>query len=82
MALDFGGKQAGATSSSLIDGIGYVGGILAGEGVARLSVHYGWSGVFSALAATSIASAISAGILFVHQNRQIRRRQLKMSTGL
>lgn len=64
MALDFGGKQGGATSSALIDGIGYLGGILAGDTVARLSVHYGWSGVFIAMAAVSTASALAAALLF------------------
>jgi sugar phosphate permease len=70
MALDFGGKQGGATSSGLIDGIGYTGGILAGDSVARVSVHYGWSGVFIALAAISAASAAASGLLFIHQARQ------------
>lgn len=72
MALDFGGKRGGATSSGLIDGVGYVGGILAGDSVARLSVHYGWSGVFICLAAVSAASAVAAGLLFVHQRARIR----------
>ena len=36
-ALDFGGKQASAASSGIIDGIGYLGGVLAGDSVARLS---------------------------------------------
>src|SRR5262249_10344981 len=39
-ALDFGGKQAGAASSGLIDGVGYLGGILAGDTVARISVTW------------------------------------------
>jgi OPA family glycerol-3-phosphate transporter-like MFS transporter len=30
MALDFGGSQGGATSSGIIDGVGYLGGVLAG----------------------------------------------------
>jgi OPA family glycerol-3-phosphate transporter-like MFS transporter len=67
MALDLGGKQGGATSSGLIDGIGYAGGILAGDSVARVSVHYGWSGVFVALAAISAAAAAASGLLFVQQ---------------
>jgi sugar phosphate permease len=71
MALDFGGKQGGATSSGLIDGVGYLGGILAGDSVARLSVKYGWSGVFVALAAVSAASAVGAGLLFVQQRREL-----------
>ena len=49
MALDFGGRQGGATSSALIDGIGYLGGIFAGDSVARLAVHYSWGGVFVVL---------------------------------
>jgi OPA family glycerol-3-phosphate transporter-like MFS transporter len=62
-ALDFGGKQASAASSGIIDGIGYIGGVLAGDTVARLAVNYGWRGVFVALAVVSAAAAISAGYL-------------------
>jgi sugar phosphate permease len=62
-ALDFGGKQASAASSGIIDGIGYLGGVLAGDSVARLAVAYGWRGVFVALAAVSAAAAVSAGYL-------------------
>jgi OPA family glycerol-3-phosphate transporter-like MFS transporter len=71
LALDFGGKQGGATSSGLIDGVGYFGGIFAGDSVARLSVHYGWSGVFVTLAGVSAASAFAAGLLFVYQRSQL-----------
>jgi OPA family glycerol-3-phosphate transporter-like MFS transporter len=72
MALDFGGRQGGATSSALIDGIGYSGGIFAGDSVARLAVHYGWGGVFTTLAAISAASAVAAVFLFVEQGREAR----------
>src|SRR5262249_57448663 len=34
-ALDFGGKQAGAAASGLVDGTGYLGGVLAGTVMAR-----------------------------------------------
>lgn len=76
MALDFGGKQGGATSSALIDGVGYLGGILAGDTVARLSVHYGWSTVFLAMAGISAASALAATLLFVPEKslRPLRSR--------
>lgn len=74
MALDFGGKQAGAMASGLIDGIGYLGGVIAGVGVVRISVAFGWRGVFIALAAVSIVSAIAAAWLYVHQTRQLRER--------
>jgi sugar phosphate permease len=63
-ALDFGGKQAGAVSSGIIDGVGYLGGVLAGDSVARLSVAFGWQGVFLALAAISALAALGAGFLY------------------
>jgi sugar phosphate permease len=62
-ALDFGGKQAGALSSGIIDCVGYLGGVLAGDSVARISVAFGWKGVFMALAAVSALSALGAGYL-------------------
>ena len=62
-ALDFGGKQASAASSGIIDGIGYLGGVLAGDSVARLAVTFGWHTVFVTLAAVSAAAAVSAGYL-------------------
>jgi OPA family glycerol-3-phosphate transporter-like MFS transporter len=66
-ALDFGGKQAGAISSGLIDGIGYVGGILAGDTVARISLGFGWDGVFVALALIcTLAAASSAYLKFAN----------------
>jgi sugar phosphate permease len=72
-ALDFGGKRAGAASSGLIDGVGYLGGALAGAGVARVSVAFGWRGVFVSLAAVTAASALAAGYLYVHQQRSSGR---------
>jgi sugar phosphate permease len=62
-ALDFGGKQASAASSGIIDGIGYLGGVLAGDSVARLAVAYGWQGVFVSLAAVSAVAAVCAAVL-------------------
>jgi OPA family glycerol-3-phosphate transporter-like MFS transporter len=62
-ALDFGGKQAGAVSSGIIDGVGYLGGVLAGDSVARISVAFGWKGVFVALATVSALAALGAGFL-------------------
>jgi sugar phosphate permease len=63
-ALDFGGKQASAASSGIIDGIGYLGGILAGDSVARLAAAFGWDGVFVTLAAVSALAAVCAGALY------------------
>jgi OPA family glycerol-3-phosphate transporter-like MFS transporter len=64
-ALDFGGKQAGAAASGLVDGTGYLGGVLAGTVMARLSVAFGWGGVFMTLAAVSALAAVGAAYLWV-----------------
>jgi sugar phosphate permease len=64
-ALDFGGKQAGAASSGIIDGVGYLGAVVAGQGVGRVSVAFGWRGVFVALAAVSALAALGAGYLYL-----------------
>jgi sugar phosphate permease len=64
-ALDFGGKQAGAASSGIIDGVGYLGAVVAGDSIARVSVSFGWQGVFEALAVVSFLSALGAGCLYL-----------------
>jgi sugar phosphate permease len=63
-ALDFGGKQAGAASSGIIDGVGYLGAVFAGDSIARVSVSFGWQGVFVALAVVSALAAVGAGYLY------------------
>jgi OPA family glycerol-3-phosphate transporter-like MFS transporter len=71
-ALDFGGKQASASSSGIIDGVGYIGGVLAGDTVARVARAYGWEGVFVALAVVSALAAVCAGVLFVLTTKAAR----------
>lgn len=66
-ALDFGGKQAGAASSGLIDAVGYLGAVAAGDSIARVSVAFGWRGVLLSLSAMTALSALAAGYLYVHQ---------------
>jgi len=60
ISLDLGGKEGSATTSGIVDGVGYLGGILAGDSVARVSIAYGWHGAFTILAGvvwlTSVAS--------------------------
>ena len=63
-ALDFGGKQASAVSSGIIDGVGYMGAVAAGDSIARISVAAGWQGVFVTLAAVSVLAAAGAGWLY------------------
>jgi OPA family glycerol-3-phosphate transporter-like MFS transporter len=63
-ALDFGGKQASAVTSGIIDGVGYLGAVAAGDSVARVSVKFGWQGVFVTLAGVSVLAAVGAGRLY------------------
>jgi OPA family glycerol-3-phosphate transporter-like MFS transporter len=67
LAMDFGGKQAGGTSSGLIDGIGYLGGALAGDSMARIATAFGWQKAFLALAVVCLLSCAAAGMLFFAQ---------------
>lgn len=71
MALDFGGKQGSATASGIIDGVGYLGGILAGDSVARVSVAWGWRGAFVALAAVTLLSSVAAAAYLVNQRKAV-----------
>jgi OPA family glycerol-3-phosphate transporter-like MFS transporter len=61
LALDFGSRRGSATASGIIDGVGYLGGVLAGDAVARISVAHGWSGAFATLAAVA---GLSSGVAF------------------
>ncbi|HEY3784790.1 MAG TPA: MFS transporter [Steroidobacteraceae bacterium] len=80
-ALDFGGKQASAVSSGIIDGVGYLGGVLAGDSVARISVSYGWRGVFVALAGVTALATLAAGWLFVVSIRTSESLQVQSPPG-
>jgi sugar phosphate permease len=62
ISLDFGGKRGSATASGLIDGVGYLGGVLAGNTVAGISVVWGWTGAFAALAAVAVFSSVVAAL--------------------
>lgn len=64
-ALDFGGKHAGAVASGLVDGTGYLGGVLAGYAMGKLAVAFGWGGVFTALASVAALAALGAAYLYV-----------------
>lgn len=70
ISLDFGGKQGSATASGLIDGVGYLGGVLAGNSVAGISVIWGWKGAFAALASVALLSSLAAGVYLVQVRRQ------------
>ena len=72
MALDFGGRKGGATASGIIDGVGYLGAMLAGDPVARLATSLGWQSVFGALAALSSVCVGVGGALYLMERRQLR----------
>jgi OPA family glycerol-3-phosphate transporter-like MFS transporter len=73
VALDFGGKQGSATAAGIIDGVGYLGGVLAGDSMARISVAYGWQGAFSVLAGVAAVSSIAAVLFLVNQRGSAQR---------
>lgn len=72
ISLDFGGKRASGTASGLIDGVGYLGGILSGDSVARISVDYGWNRAFLWLAVISFASSLAAVAYLRHGRKPPR----------
>lgn len=76
IALDLGGKQASATAAGIIDGIGYLGGVLAGDTFARLSIRFGWDGAFGVLAAVAILSCVPATLLLKDERRATRRARI------
>jgi len=65
ISLDFGGKQGAATASGVIDGMGYFGGVLAGDAMARVSIGLGWSGFFIVLAGVALLSSVAAAAYWV-----------------
>jgi len=69
IALDFGGKQGASTASGVIDGVGYFGGVLSGDAVARVSVSFGWGGVFVLLAVVAFLTAAAAAIFWIREAR-------------
>jgi sugar phosphate permease len=71
ISLDLGGKRGGATACGIIDGVGYLGAMAAGDSVARLSVAYGWSGAFQALSGVALLTSF-AGVLFFFIQRRKR----------
>ncbi|MGH7654230.1 MAG: hypothetical protein ACREN6_06155, partial [Gemmatimonadaceae bacterium] len=69
MSLDFGGRQGSATASGFIDGVGYLGGVLAGSSVASVAVTWGWRGAFAVLAAVALIASVGAGVYLLRQAR-------------
>jgi OPA family glycerol-3-phosphate transporter-like MFS transporter len=75
ISLDLGGKRGSATACGIIDGVGYLGGLAAGDTVARVTRDYGWSGTFQALAAVAMLTSAVAAVFFQMQRRGTNARQ-------
>jgi len=69
IALDFGGKQGASTASGVIDCAGYLGAVLSGYAVARVSVRFGWGGVFVLLAVVAFLTAAAAAVFWIREAR-------------
>ena len=70
MSLDFGGKEGSATAAGLIDGFGYLAGVLSGNGMAHLAVTYGWQGMFLVLAFVAAGTSVIGGLSLWQQHRR------------
>jgi sugar phosphate permease len=70
MALDFGGKEGSATASGMIDGFGYLAGILSGNAMAHLVVTYGWQTMFLVLAGVAGLTSVVGGLALWQQHRR------------
>ena len=63
VSLDFGGSRGAATTCGIIDGVGYLASVMAGDTFARGLKHYGWGPAFHLLAIIAW-SAAGLGLVF------------------
>jgi sugar phosphate permease len=79
MSMDFGGDKGAATAAGIIDGVGYLAGVLSGDTMARVTVQYGWRNAFIALAVICGLTALVGLLLAITQRReaQARLRELR-----
>ncbi|WP_263358821.1 MFS transporter [Acidicapsa ligni] len=84
MSMDFGGDKGSATAAGIIDGVGYLAGVLSGDTMARITVNYGWRRAFVALAFICLLTAIVALVLAISQRReaQARLKELAVLKGI
>ena len=83
MSMDFGGDKGSATAAGIIDGVGYLAGVMSGDTMARITVLYGWQKAFLALAGTCLLTAVVALVLAITQRReaQLRLNELRTAKG-
>jgi OPA family glycerol-3-phosphate transporter-like MFS transporter len=71
VALDFGGKQGSATACGIIDGVGYLGGAIAGRGVAELIRVRGWPTAWGVLSVVALAGCVAAALYWFDQAQTV-----------
>jgi len=81
MSMDFGGDKGAATAAGIIDGVGYLAGVLSGDTMARITVKYGWRNAFVALAVTCLLTAVVALVLAISQRREAQQRLRELRTA-
>ena len=81
MSMDFGGDKGAATAAGIIDGVGYLAGVLSGDTMARITVKYGWRNAFVALAVTCLLTAVVALVLAISQRREAQKRLRDLRTA-
>ncbi len=58
VAASLGGRRNVASTTSIIDGVGSIAGILAGRGIAELAAGYGWSVVWYGLGGLCVVASV------------------------
>ncbi len=79
MSMDFGGARGAATAAGIIDGLGYLAGVLSGDTMARVTVQFGWRNAFLALAAVCVLTAAVALLLAITQRHEAEARMAALS---
>ena len=69
IGMDFGGKKGSATASGWIDGIGYIGGMLAGSYIGHVADNAGWATAFRDLAAIGALTTVAAAVYLWQRSR-------------
>ena len=81
MSMDFGGDKGAATAAGIIDGVGYLAGVLSGDTMARITVKYGWRNAFVALGVTCLLTTVVALVLAISQRREAQKRLRGLRTA-
>ena len=73
MVMDFGGKEASASASGIVDGIGAAGAIFAGVGMGYLIDAHGWDGAFGIIVAMASVATFLNALLWRHKPLRTER---------